>query len=119
MPDEERGHEQNEKTCGPASVPNAQRPIREICKRRAHCGRGDNGRPINDGVKLFRTDLNNHRPHKDEGEYGRADEVPEIHGHGKSISTSLTQSGRKNLDELRFDKHAIEIQSHGTCRQLF
>ena len=46
-------------------------------------------------MKPLHADLNDHHHDKNEGEYGSADEIPKIHGHGNGVPTRFTQSGRK------------------------
>lgn len=73
MPDEERAEQQGQQQTRTASVPDSERSIRKIGQRRADRGRGDDGRPVQEGVEALGLDLRYYGSQEDRRKDGRAD----------------------------------------------
>ena len=81
MPDQEGRQEQAQQKGRSSCLTDAKRSVGKVGKCGSDSRRGNDGQPVEEGVKSFGRDLGYHRRCKDHGEDACADEIAEIHRH--------------------------------------
>ena len=83
----------------PAGVADAERAIDEIGHRGAKRRGGDDGRPVEKGMKRLRDDLQGYQQHQRNQVQGGPRQITPVQGHRDGIATSHAKRGCRDFDD--------------------